>query len=374
MPNCKGGRLVIDEKINVELGPRSYEILVRAGSLRQLDQFAHHFQAEHVVVVTDKNVGTIYLEAVVAQLDSIAERVDSIQIEPGEKSKSIDSSRDLWNRLLELNTDRASLIVALGGGVVGDLAGFVAATYARGLPFIQIPTSLLAQVDSSVGGKVGINLARAKNMVGAFWQPKFVLIDPHVLATLDDENYISGLAEVVKYGVIQDADFFASLEKGTGQINNRNADELTKIIAHCCQLKADVVSQDETETTGRRAILNYGHTFGHAIENVFNYGTYLHGQAIAIGMQCAARTALDLQLIDSHFIQRQTQLLANLNLPLAVEPGREDELVAAMHRDKKVSRGKLKLVLPTKIGNVELVESPGDEKLKRAINPERTKI
>jgi hypothetical protein len=197
----------------------------------------------------------------------------------------------LWQELLELEADRNTVVVAVGGGVVGDLAGFVAATYARGVPFFQVPTTLLAQVDSSVGGKVGVNLPGAKNMVGAFWQPLGVLIDTEVLNTLPDREYRAGLAEVVKYGVILDAEFFAYLEDHVDDLNRRRADVLRPVIARCCRLKADVVEQDERETAGRRAVLNYGHTFGHAIEAETGYGDFLHGEAVSIGMLCASRLA-----------------------------------------------------------------------------------
>lgn len=353
-------------KLTVDLGERSYPIVVGAGSLQQLAQFPQFENRQHVVVITDEQVADHYLTTVTQQLEKVSTRVDAITIPVGEPSKSVATLETLWSRLLELNTDRKSTIIALGGGVVGDLAGFAAASFARGIDFIQIPTSLLAQVDSSVGGKVGINLPAAKNMVGAFWQPKFVLVDPEVLTTLDEANYVSGMAEVVKYGVIMDAPFFQQLGDNVKQILGRDAEAMTDVIAKCCELKANVVREDETESTGRRAILNYGHTFGHAIENVYGYGKYLHGQAIAIGMQSAAHLAMEQGMVDEEFFKQQTELLNSLGLPLTIESGRETELVAAMHRDKKVVSGKLKLVLPTKIGDVQLVDAPDDASLARA--------
>ena len=353
-------------KITVELGERSYPIVVEPGALRRLGDFPEFQDRGHVVVITDEQVAEHYLGTVIERLKKVAGKVESFAIPVGEQSKSVKLLEEIWNRLLEIGTDRKSTIVALGGGVVGDLAGFAAASFGRGIDFIQIPTSLLAQVDSSVGGKVGINLPAAKNMVGAFWQPKFVLIDPEVLATLEDDIYVSGMAEVVKYGVIMDAPFFKQLDDSVEPILNRDPVAMTDVVAKCCELKAQVVREDETESTGRRAILNYGHTFGHAIENVYGYGEYLHGQAISIGMQCAARLALEQGLVDQEFASQQTDLLTSLGLPLAIEPGRETELVAAMHRDKKVVSGKLKLVLPTKIGNVQLIDAPDDATLARA--------
>ena len=262
------------------------------------------------------------------------------------------------------------MVVALGGGVVGDLAGFVAASYARGVDFVQIPTSLLAQVDSSVGGKVGINLPKSKNMVGAFWQPKLVVIDPLVLETLDDANYIAGMAEVIKYGLIMDASLFEFLESNVEAIKKRDKQTLTKIIAWCCQCKADVVEADETESTGRRAILNYGHTYGHAIESVYGYGQYLHGQAIAIGMVCAARLAQSLGMVDDEFCNRQSALFETLGLPTECPNDQLPVLLEAMQRDKKVVGGVLKFVLPTKIGHVELVDAPADELILKSMKKE----
>ena len=258
--------------------------------------------------------------------------------------------------MLAVKADRQTVVIAVGGGVVGDLAGFVAATYARGIPLIQIPTTLLAQVDSSVGGKVGINLASAKNMAGAFWQPIRVLIDPLVLHTLPDREYQAGLAEVIKYGVIMDAEFFALLEDHVEEIHARDPGLLKTIISRCCQLKAQVVEQDERETTGLRAILNYGHTFCHAFETVTNYGRFLHGEAVAIGMMCAARLAESMGRIDQQLISRQAALLTACNLPLTVSDIDPEALLAAMQHDKKVEHGKLRFVLPTKMGHVELVD------------------
>ena len=264
-----------DYDIQVDLGQRSYSINIQAGVFDRLADVASAVVSQkHVVVVTDSNVGPIYLQRVVEQFRAVATRVDQIIVDAGEQSKCVSVCDELWQKVDDVNTDRHSVIVALGGGVVGDLAGFIAASYARGLNFLQIPTSLLAQVDSSVGGKVGINLPKSKNMVGAFWQPKQVVIDPAVLKTLDDANYVAGMAEVIKYGLIMDEPLFEFIEANVEAIKSRDLDILSKIISWCCQCKANVVQEDETESTGRRAILNYGHTYGHAIEAVFGYGEY----------------------------------------------------------------------------------------------------
>jgi 3-dehydroquinate synthase len=259
----------------------------------------------------------------------------------------------IWEFLLREKTDRASVMIAIGGGVIGDLAGFAAASYTRGIRFIQVPTTLLAMVDSSVGGKTGINLPSAKNMIGAFWQPTSVVINTRMLDSLPDREFRSGLAEVVKYGVILDEEFFEYLESHAVAIGGRHPESLQHIIARSCQLKAEVVSKDEHETTGLRAILNYGHTFAHAIEADTKYGQLLHGEAVSIGMHLAAETALRRGMIDASSVERQSLLLQRLGLPIRFEGLKPMRLWELMQNDKKVENGKLAFILPTKIGHVE---------------------
>jgi 3-dehydroquinate synthase len=342
--------------VRVNLSERSYDIEIGAGVLGRIGEFvAARTKVSHAAVITDRNVETPYAAAVEKSLQASGARVNRLVVEPGEATKSVASADQLWNELLAAGADRKTVIVAVGGGVVGDLAGFVAAAFARGLPFIQVPTTLLAQVDSSVGGKVGVNLPGAKNMVGAFWQPLGVLIDTYTLKTLPDREYRAGLAEVVKYGVILDAGFFGWLESHVEEINRRDPASLEHLIARCCRLKADVVERDERETTGLRAVLNYGHTFCHAIEAVTGYGEYLHGEAVSIGMMCAARLAAAMGRIDTAFITRQKSLLTALHLPLETPTVDDEQLLAAMQHDKKVEHGRLRFVLPTRLGHVELV-------------------
>jgi 3-dehydroquinate synthase len=349
-------------KVLVNLAARSYSIDIAAGVQTQLATALDPWiKSEHVIVITDDVVAKLYLDEVVQQISGIASRTDTMVVPSGEPSKSVSTCDRLWQEMVKLGTDRKSVVVALGGGVVGDLAGFLAASFARGLKFIQIPTTLLAQVDSSVGGKVGINLPQAKNMVGAFWQPEKVIIDPLVLSTLDEANYQAGMAEVIKYGLIMDKPLFEFLEQSVEAINSRDPETLAKIIAWCCQCKATVVEEDERETTGRRAILNYGHTFGHAIEAVFGYGKFLHGQAISIGMTCAGRLARNLKMVDQEFLDRQTKLFQAVGLPVDCPNERHRELVDAMKHDKKVARGKLILILPTELGVVDQFAAPDDE-------------
>jgi 3-dehydroquinate synthase len=252
------------------------------------------------------------------------------------------------------------LVVAVGGGVMGDLAGFVAATYARGLPLLMVPTTLLAMVDSSVGGKVGVNLRQAKNLIGAFHQPVGVWIDTATLATLPDREYRSGLAEVVKYGVILDAEFFAYLEMHADAILERDPLMVRYIIGRCCRLKADVVERDEREETGLRMVLNYGHTFAHAFETVGGYGTWLHGEAVAAGMACASALAEKQGLISAEVTQRQVRLLRRFGLPTAPEAWPIDNLIEAMRSDKKSLDGRLRFVLPRRLGEVALVDQVSD--------------
>jgi 3-dehydroquinate synthase len=344
------------QTIRVELGERSYDIEIGSGNLGQIGRFvAERGDVSHAVVITDENVEKPHGMRVAESVAQTSTAVDLVVIEPGEQSKCATTANELWEKLLDLGADRKTVILAVGGGVIGDLAGFIAATYARGIPFFQVPTTLLAQVDSSVGGKVGINLPAAKNMVGAFLQPQGVLIDTTTLTTLPDPEYRAGLGEVVKYGVILDAALFEFLEVNASGILHRDQSALAHVIARCCRLKADIVQQDEREVSGLRAVLNYGHTFGHALESLTGYGTLLHGQAVSIGMVCASRLAERLGRIDGTVTVRQEKLLAAFGLPTHLPEVDVDQIVLAMMHDKKVQHGKLRFVLPTRLGHVELV-------------------
>jgi 3-dehydroquinate synthase len=355
--------------VRVQLDERSYSIEIGTGNLVTLGQHAADWcQLTHAVVITDQNVETPHAQQAAESLVDAGAAVDVLVIEAGEESKDVDTAASLWDQLLSLGVDRKSVVFAVGGGVIGDLAGFIAATYARGLSFVQVPTTLLAQVDSSVGGKVGINLEGAKNMVGAFWQPTGVLIDTAVLTTLPEREYRAGLAEVVKYGVILDADFFAYLEGHVAELNDRDPAVLEHVITRSCRLKADVVEADERETTGVRAVLNYGHTFCHALETVTGYGHYLHGEAVSLGMLCASRLAERLGRVDAQFTARQLTLLAALGLPVDFPEVNHGQMLDAMMRDKKVEHGRLRFVLPTRMGHVELVGDVNEDDALAAMN------
>jgi 3-dehydroquinate synthase len=342
--------------VSVNLAERSYDIEIGSGNLAQVGPLLCRLgKVSHAVVITDQNVQEPHAMRAAESLAGESAEVDVVAVEPGEPSKSIDVAAGLWEGLLELGADRKTVVVAVGGGVVGDLAGFIAATYARGLRFFQVPTSLLAQVDSSVGGKVGVNLPGAKNMIGAFFQPLGVLIDIATLATLPPREYRAGLGEVVKYGVILDAELFEYLETHTAELIDRDHEVLVHVIAQCCRLKADVVQRDEREETGLRAVLNYGHTFAHALEVPSGYGKLLHGEAVAIGMVCASRLAQRLGRLDARLTQRQRSLLEALGLQVEMPKLDREQILSTMMHDKKVQHGQLRFVLPSRMGHVELV-------------------
>ena len=356
------------QKVRINLDDRSYDIEIGVGNIVHLGPLITSFTyARHVVLLTDGNVAPLYADDIAAQLAHDDLAVDMIIVEPGEESKSVAAAECLWERLLEIGTDRQSIVLAVGGGVVGDLAGFVAATFARGVRFFQVPTTLLAQVDSSVGGKVGVNLAGGKNMVGAFHQPLGVLIDTQTLDTLDESQYLAGLGEVLKYGVSLDASLFELLEANVEPLLRRDHVLLTDIIARCCRIKADIVEQDERETTGLRAKLNYGHTFAHAYETLAGYGTLLHGTAVAIGLVDAAKLARELGRIDDDFVIRQINLNQQLGLPIRYDCVAPDQVIDLMLRDKKAVRGTLRFVLPSEIGQCELVGDIDPETVKQVL-------
>jgi 3-dehydroquinate synthase len=342
--------------VHVNLAERSYDIVVTSKDPAGLGPFtrqrAHGAQA---FLVTDEHVAQ-RAQAVAAILADAGFRTTLATLPYGEGQKSLAVASRLYDQLLDAQADRRTLVVAVGGGVIGDLAGFVAATFARGLPLLMVPTTLLAMVDSSVGGKVAVNHPRAKNMIGTFHQPVGVWIDTHALDTLPDRDYRSGLAEVVKYGVILDAELFAYLEANAGAVLAREAGVVRHLITRCCRLKADVVEKDEREETGLRAVLNYGHTFAHAFETAAGYGAWLHGEAVAAGMICASRLAQRRGLIPAELTERQERLLQQFGLPTAPEPWPADDLLATMRTDKKALAGKMRFILPRRLGEVVLVE------------------
>jgi len=362
------------EFVPVELGRRSYVVRVGDGRVEVFGSFVRQAldrswagrACRTALLVTDSNLATLGLpSAYETCLAGAGIEAVTVAVPAGESSKSLAGAATLYDALVALKADRHTVIVALGGGVIGDLAGFVAATYARGLPLVMVPTTLLAQVDSSVGGKVGINHPDAKNIIGSFHQPVGVWIDTAVLDSLPIRELRCGLAEVVKYGVIMDAQFYVNIERDASAILARDPRALRHIISHSCRLKAQVVAQDEREETGLRAILNFGHTVGHAIEAVAGYGgSFQHGEAVAAGMVAESRLAQRLAWIGPDVVERLVRLLDRLGLPTSA-PGLDPEhLLEAMGRDKKNRRGKIRFVLPRAIGRVETSDSPSDESVR----------
>lgn len=357
------------DRLRVELHDASYPILIGTEWLASLGEelMAVGGDLSHALLICDEAVADSVARPVAESLTRAGLRTDRREVPSGETSKSVDQLAQLWQWMLERRADRRSVVVAVGGGVVGDLAGFAAATYQRGVRLVQVPTTLLAQVDSSVGGKTGINLPAAKNMVGAFWQPMLVAIDTQTLQTLPRREYLSGLAEVIKYGVIDRADFFCWLEANVAGLVARDEGVLRETIRQCCRAKASVVGDDPHETTGRRAILNYGHTFAHAIEATAGYGTWLHGEAVAIGMQMAMSLAVDRQMLPAESLDRQRRLLEAVGLPVRWPEVSTESMFTAMQSDKKNEHGKLRLILPTRIGEVCRVEGVSREEVRQAI-------
>lgn len=355
--------------VQVPLGERAYAIRIGGRLLDRLGTECRRLGlGTRCAVVTDTQVGAYYADVAVASLRGAGLDACVVTVPAGERSKCLRQVEAVHDQLAAHRLERQSFVVALGGGVVGDLAGFVAASYLRGVALVQVPTSLLAQVDSSVGGKVGVNLAAGKNLVGAFHQPRLVLCDLDTLATLPEREYRSGLAEVIKYGVIADARLFRRLERVLPKLLERDAATLAAIVARCCQIKAEVVCQDETEG-GRRAILNFGHTVGHALEAISKYGRYLHGEAIAIGQVVAARLSSEQLGFPPRDADRLRALFVAAGLPVEVRlnASQRKQLFAAMRLDKKVRGGELKFVLAEALGQVRWGQRVPDESIRRLL-------
>lgn len=336
----------------VDLGTRSYPIHIGAGLLADRNVFLRHLTAKQVMVVTNDTVAPLYLDPILALIE--ARDVETVILPDGEQYKTLESVSRIWDRLLHARFSRNACLVALGGGVVGDMAGFAAACYQRGIPFIQVPTTLLAQVDSSVGGKTGVNHPLGKNMIGAFYQPQAVIADTASLSTLPDRELSAGLAEVIKYGLIRDPDFFAWIEVNIEALLQRDTGALAYAIERSCRNKAEVVAADEHES-GVRATLNLGHTFGHAIETGTAYGAYLHGEAVAIGTCMAADLSMRLGRLGSESVCRIRELLVRARLPVRLNLDlSSDRMLQLMAVDKKNVDGRLRLILLNAIGESTL--------------------
>jgi 3-dehydroquinate synthase len=352
--------------LTVELGERSYPILIEANLLDHPEVLTTHLTTKKVVVVTNDVVDPLYYPIVSQALKGY--EVSKIVIPDGEQYKNLQSFEMVISKLLEMSAGRDTTLIALGGGVVGDLTGFVAASFQRGMPFIQIPTTLLSQVDSSVGGKTAVNHPLGKNMIGAFYQPKAVLIDTNSLTTLPDREFAAGMAEVIKYGVIYDADFFTWLEENQQAIKHKKIASLQYMIARCCAIKAEIVAIDERES-GLRAILNLGHTFGHAIEAEKGYGNWLHGEAVSAGIVLASVVATKMNWLEASEFSRIESLLQAFDLPtVAPSDMGYDDFVRHMRHDKKVQDGQLFFVIPRGIGKAVVTNEISEEVLRAILS------
>ncbi|MGA1657131.1 MAG: 3-dehydroquinate synthase [Methylophilaceae bacterium] len=351
--------------LTVNLGDRSYPIYIGVELLQDPVLIQKHIQTKAVCIVSNTTVSKLYLTQLKKSLNDY--RVIEVILEDGEQFKIADSLNQIYTVLLDNKFNRDSTIIALGGGVVGDIAGFAAASFMRGVPFIQIPTTLLSQVDSSVGGKTGINHPLGKNMIGAFYQPQAVIIDMHVLQTLDKREISAGLAEVIKYGLIWDQDFFDHLENHIEDLKNLNVMQLEQAIYRSCEIKAEVVSQDERES-GLRAILNLGHTFGHAIENCLGYGEWLHGEAVGCGMVMAAQMSLAHGWINDTDFDRIRKLIQAADLPIEKPQISQHDFLAAMSLDKKNKNQDIYLVLQQGIGKAIVTKDYSFSELEKVLN------
>ncbi len=344
------------EEVKVALGERSYSIYIGSSILPTIGERMQAFPfSKKALIISDTNVAPLYLECVISSLKAGGFEPDTFIIPAGEQSKSFASAEQIYTKCIEAGLDRKSPIIALGGGVVGDLAGFIAATYLRGVPFIQIPTSLLAQVDSSVGGKVAVNHTLGKNLIGAFYQPKLVLIDLATLDTLPKRELSTGLAEVIKYGIISDPKLFAFLSENSERVTALEETAMRYLVKRSCEIKADVVERDEKESL-LRMILNFGHTAAHAIEANTQYKKYNHGEAVAIGMHAACLISQAQGRIDVSVTEAVKQQIASYQLPLLAEDCTAEEIIRLLYHDKKMINGKLNWVLVNAIGTVEVTK------------------
>ena len=339
--------------VHVNLGEKAYPIYIHNDWNQLFQEAIKSLKSDKAMIITDGHIHPLYYQEVESIVHSLGIDCSVAVVSPGEESKSFKVAEELYTAALNNGLDRNSLIIALGGGVVGDLAGFIAATYMRGIPFIQIPTSLLAQLDSSIGGKVAINHPQAKNVIGSFYQPKCVLMNISTLRTLPDRELSTGMAELIKHGIIWDEDLLSWLEVNMNLLMAHDTNALEHAIHRSCEIKAYIVEQDEKEQ-GLRAILNFGHTVGHAIETITRFTTYTHGEAVSLGMIVEAQIAQKLGLIDKEYVQRIKYVLTNAGLPIVMPRFDRENLISLMKHDKKNTQGRIVFVLPTAPGHVEI--------------------
>ncbi len=343
------------KRVPISLGERSYDIVIKPNGLTHIGQILQRVRVSgRVGIVTNDIVNKLYGRVVQRSLKQAGFKSTIMILPEGEGAKSLRWLGNILDELVKERFERQDIVMALGGGVVGDAAGFAASVYLRGVPFVQIPTTLVAQVDSSVGGKTGINHPLGKNLIGAFYQPRVVVVDPHTLQTLPQREWIAGLAEVIKYGMIADKKFFRFLEDHIQELRDQGETVVRKVIQRCCELKAKVVSGDERES-GLRRILNYGHTVGHVLESYGKYRKWIHGEAVAIGMVQEASIANFLGLCETSVLERQQALIQSVGLPAAMPTMTFRDLWQGMQHDKKVSKGQIHCVMPKAIGEVQVI-------------------
>lgn len=362
--------------IRVNLPQQSYDITIASGGIDQLGQLMTNLNlGKKVLLVSNPNIFEYYGEQAIASLKAVGFEVFQLTLPEGEQHKTLASVEQIYNKALEKRLERSSTLVALGGGVIGDMTGFAAATWLRGINFVQVPTTLLAMVDASIGGKTGVNHPQGKNLIGSFHQPRLVLIDPQVLKTLPVREFRAGMAEVIKYGIIWDAELFSQMEQSDrlDQLQYIQTGFLQEILSRSCQAKADVVGKDEKEA-GLRAILNYGHTIGHAVESLTAYRLVNHGEAVAIGMVAAGQLAANLQLWDDSAQHRQLNLIQKTGLPNQLPDQVDIEAILdSLQTDKKVKAGKVRFVLPTQIGAVTLTDQVPSDKIRQVLQQMQVK-
>jgi 3-dehydroquinate synthase len=354
------------QTLKVDLANRSYPIHIGRNLIADADLILPHLKRKHVAIVTNTTVAPLYLDKLSQTLQAAGVSVIPIILPDGEAYKNTETLNKIYDALLQNRCERSTTLIALGGGVIGDLTGYAAATYLRGVPFIQIPTTLLSQVDSSVGGKTGINHPLGKNMIGAFYQPQVVLADIDTLKTLPARELSAGMAEVIKYGLIRDAEFFNWLEAHIEQLMALEESAISEAIYRSCQNKADVVARDEHET-GERALLNLGHTFGHAIENAMGYGVWLHGEAVGAGTMMAADLSQRMGWLSAAEVARIHALLTKAKLPLEAPKLGTDKYLELMQMDKKVADGQIRLVLQQGIGKSVITSDYDVDKLRATL-------
>mgnify|MGYP001203209361 FL=1 len=355
------------QRLNIDLGERSYDIILGSKVLAKVGEYLSKvLQPSRIVLVTHPFLFQLYGEKILPGLKDQGWALDVIEVPEGETSKTLKQAEIIYDRLLDLKCDRKSALIAFGGGVIGDLVGFVSATFQRGIPFVQVPTTLLSQVDSSVGGKTAVNHPKGKNIIGAFYQPRLVAADLDTLQSLPKEEFRAGLAEVIKYGVIYDAKLFDYLEQNTEKIMRLEKEHLMHIIKTSCEIKAKVVEKDERESH-YRMILNFGHTLGHAIEAITGYSKFIHGEAVAIGMVYAAKLSHQLGKCSQEIPERIMKLLKKFGLPVDLPDLDPQMLIESLYHDKKTMNNKIKFILVREIGEIEIVNDMPEQDIRKLL-------